>query len=310
MLGDAIEHERGADKSRRIGTPQPAGRAPPPAIRGHAPARRSAGGNGGQRALLFSARGSSAQGRAGRSGSSARPPDPAAAHASLLRRSSRAWTIANAAPTKALGGEGRALPRDPPRSEDRPSSRHPPPTGPEPPRRQASTRGPPLQRLHDTHPRQHRLTIEERQDHKQPSRAPAPATPTRRGPRAAISSAIRSNSIPEHRQKAILAIREQVIERPPRYPCTRGYMRHRRARIPRLPDRRHRRAQKPRTLHLSHLHTRSHLTAGGGVGRTLPEPRGRPPRPRFAGVRTRPRGGWGRRHRRRAALVRPPTRGP
>src|ERR1700691_2390498 len=139
------------------------------------------------------------------------------------------------------------------------------------------------QRLHHTHPRERRLTIEKRQDH--PQAATHPLTPRQplktRRPELPLHHP--QNILKERRQTRLTAI-EELIERAPRNPRTRSDIRDRRTRIPKLLDRADRTRQQPRTLNLSDLHRRpppTHLcgaprntpTGAPGRGRTSPHTR-------------------------------------
>ena len=115
--------------------------------------------------------------RAARSSPSTHPTDPSAARRSPLRN--RAYTTPSAPPTRPSAVTNvHSPPRAP---SERPSST----TAASRARissRRSSTPGH-LQRLHHTHPRQHRLAIQERRGSPTTHRAPAPATPGPPGPR-------------------------------------------------------------------------------------------------------------------------------
>jgi hypothetical protein len=70
------------------------------------------------------------------------------------------------------------------------------------------------QRLHDTHPREHRLTIEERQDHEQAATHPIDPGQSRQIGRHDLTLDPLHSAL-QDREQAVLAIGEQVIERAP-----------------------------------------------------------------------------------------------
>ena len=186
-------------------------------------------------------------------------------------RNSRAYTIANAAPTRpsAVSGVHRtpraALPTTlidharQTRENLLAALQHP----------RAAT-----QRLHHTHPRERRLTIEERTESPTGRHAPAharqdhPAPPPRAHPRPPPSDIL------QQRRQARLAILEQLIERAPRDPRARRDLLDRRLRIPELLDRANRARQQPRTLNLQPTSSRA---ARPPPDRTPPQPRRRHP---------------------------------
>ncbi len=107
--------------------------------------------------------------------------------------------------------------------------------------------------LHHTQPRKLRLTIKKRQHN------PQPATHTLT-PRQTIKPNNRQltgdppDSVPADLKQTILAITEQVIERPARHPRTSSDTRNSHTRPPQLLHRRHSPTKQPRTLHPSDLH--------------------------------------------------------
>ena len=158
-------------------------------------------------------------------------------HSHQFRPTGSSVAHAHSAPTAHT--QSRTSPRqDPPRSAAGTHARCPPhgPRPTRPPSRQnlLAPRQHPrttMQRLRHTHPRERRLTIQKTQNPPQPTTH----TLTPRQPTQIRSNQLALNlphDIIQDRQQTIVAIIEQVIERPPRNPRTRSDMRNRHARRP------------------------------------------------------------------------------
>ncbi len=153
------------------------------------------------------------------------------------------------------------------------------------------------QRLHHQHPREHRLTIQKPQDHKQPPTHPLTPPKTLKPGRRELRGEQPEDAL-DHRRQTRFPIREQLIERTPRNPRTRGDIRHRSIRVPQLIHRPHRRRQQPRTLNL-----RKTLTRNPTITPTPHKPN-RPSRPSGRARNPHPTTS----HRTRAASDDPPAR--